>query len=836
MKRIHDSLHQTFQRHRLVFWYDTSNEWQKAFDAFEADGITKLVLANNEFGMKVRILDDETSSRFLIYSPSTRPPDSENWLLDLLLQGHEFKADRASLAVQEVGLPYEFRPLAEQHVEFFKEAKRVQGLKDLVSKEDTVPDLRLKMMAVAAGTSVEIDAILLEFLKKSADGSMFDAVEEAFGRFALVEPFWREVGRMFDYPAATPSLRDFAVTLFRGANPLDAAVILSAHAKVFMQRWKDSQSHNQSFRKWSRGLEVEFRVASQLDAVGDRFYRPSGSDLSDADTFEIFDKFVIHRVCTAFEAGERADELLARIQSRRHSFWYSEHEHGYGAIQQAVELRELIASAELNVDSIDAGIERYRKKWWKIDRAYRRASYHLRRYGQVNVMERLAEWIGKAYVNNFLLPLSDRWSDKVRGLDKWSCGVLPSQNQFYQTYVVPYLEKNQKVFVIISDALRYEAAAEFAERMNSENRFTAEMDALLASLPSYTQLGMASLLPGKSVEIDPSSGLATVDGRSAAGTDNRNEILKRALNGRGAAIQAEQFLDLNTKNEGRTLMREHDVIYIFHNVIDKVGDATVTEVKTVDAVEQAFEDLIQIVKKVANINGTTMLLVSDHGFLFQQDPVDVSDDTSFPVAAAWTFRNRRFAIGTGIQASSDTKHFQASQIGFPGDWSCAFPTSLGRFPIQGSGKRYVHGGFSLQEVVVPVVHIHKARTDDTGRVEVEFMRVPAKITTGQVALSLYQERPVTSKLLTREIKITVFAKDGTPISEVKPLKCDCADEEARKREFNVVLTLSKAADGFNNQEVEIRLEETLQGTSQAVTYKSYPLKLQKPFTSDFDEL
>ena len=371
--------------------------------------------------------------------------------------------------------------------------------------------------------------------------------------------------------------------------------------------------------------------------------------------------------------------------------------------------------------------------------------------------------------------------------------------------------------------------------MNSENRFTAEMDALLASLPSYTQLGMASLLPGKNVEVDPANGMASIDERRATGTENRNEILKRALNGRGAAIQAEQFLDLNTKIEGRSLMREHDVIYIFHNVIDKTGDSSATEAKTVEAVEQAFEELVQIVKKVANINGSNMLLVSDHGFLFQQDPVDESDDTSFPSAAAWTFRNRRFAIGTGIHPSRDTKIFSASQLGLPGDWSCAFPTSLGRFPIPGSGRRYVHGGFSLQEVVVPVVHIHKARTDDTERVEVEFMRVPAKITTGQVALSLYQERPVTAKVLPRELRVGVFAKDGTPISEVRALKCDSIDEETRKREFNVVLVLSKAADSHNNNEVEIRLEETLPGTSQAVVYKFHPLKLQKPFASDFDE-
>jgi len=52
----------------------------------------------------------------------------------------------------------------------------------------------------------------------------------------------------------------------------------------------------------------------------------------------------------------------------------------------------------------------------------------------------------------------------------------------------------------------------------------------------------------------------------------------------------------------------------------------------------------------------------------------------------------------------------------------------------------------------------------------------------------------------------------------------------------MVLVLSHAADAFNNKEVELRLEETVPGTNQTVTYKSHGLKLQKPFASDFDEL
>ena len=94
---------------------------------------------------------------------------------------------------------------------------------------------------------------------------------------------------------------------------------------------------------------------------------------------------------------------------------------------------------------------------------------------------------------------------------------------------------------------------------------------------------------------------------------------------------------------------------------------------------------------------------------------------------------RAALASTLLAASAAVKVFTSAALGLSGDWSAAFPLSLGRFPLKGSGKRFVHGGISLQEVVVPVVKIHKARADDTGKVEVELVRVPAKITTGQLA-------------------------------------------------------------------------------------------------------
>ncbi len=830
MKRIHDSIYRVFQRHRLVFWYDPSGEWKETFLAFSSEDVAKLTVSGNEFGTKVRVVrDPNPGARFLIYLPIARPADADNWLLDLLLQGYEYKADKASLALQEVGLPHEFLHLAEEHAPYFHSGKRVQALKELISKDDQSREIRLKMMSVLAGTAVEVDAMLLHFLDGKAEGELIDPLAECLEAAALVGPFWQEVERIFGYTTSTPSLRDFAVSLFRGANPLDHQVTLHPHAKVFLQRWKDSQTHSQSFRQWAHQMEKELQIATALVGLGER------GAIGDWDTFEIFEKFVLHRLCQAFAKGATAMDLRAVMQERRTSFWRPEHAHGYEALEQAVELRELLSSADLTVDSIAGGVTRYVASWWRIDQAYRRCIWNLRRYGQVQVMEQISQWVGKSYVNNFLLPLADRWSDQVRPLDAWECPDVTAQRNFFSKYVQPFLTKGQKVFVIISDALRYEAAADFAQRLRSANRWTAEVETIFGVLPSYTQLGMAALLPGQQWSVDPATGNVTVDGRSATGTENRVEILRLACAGRATGIRGEEFLELNTKTDGRALMRDHDVIYIYHNVIDKIGHTPGTEAKTFDAVEQAFDELDLIIKKVANINGTNMLLTADHGFLFQQDDVADDDATPIPEAAEWLFRDRRFAFGRGVSANPAVKVFGSATLELDGNWSSAFPLSLGRFPLQGSGKRYVHGGITLQEVVLPVVKIHKARADDTGRVEVELLRVPAKITTSQLSISLFQDRPALGKVLPRTLRIGIFSKDGTILSEIKTQTFDSKETEGRQRETALLLVLSHAADAFNNREVDLRLEETVSGTNQIVTYKTHSLLLQKPFTSDFDE-
>ena len=117
-------------------------------------------MEGNEFSVKVTISRAPLDQGFLLYFPSAKPPEPDNWLLDLLLAGHEFTADRASLDIQEAGLTLEFKELAQQHKAFFRSPVRTSKLKGLLRPNDDETAVRLKMLGVLAKQQADIDKLL----------------------------------------------------------------------------------------------------------------------------------------------------------------------------------------------------------------------------------------------------------------------------------------------------------------------------------------------------------------------------------------------------------------------------------------------------------------------------------------------------------------------------------------------------------------------------------------------------------------------------------------------------------------------------------------------------
>lgn len=166
------------------------------------------------------------------------------------------------------------------------------------------------------------------------------------------------------------------------------------------------------------------------------------------------------------------------------------------------------------MQSPEEGFSRYTESWYQVDQLYRQFCFNLRRSTHNSLLQPLAEKVEQLYSNKFLLPLGDRWQAVVDQQETWSASGLLPQRAFYEQYVLPFLSQGKKVCVIISDGMRYEIAHELASLIGQEDRYSADVKAMVTGLPSYTQLGMAALLPNKELKIgDISNGAVKVDGK-----------------------------------------------------------------------------------------------------------------------------------------------------------------------------------------------------------------------------------------------------------------------------------------------------------------------------------
>jgi hypothetical protein len=181
------------------------------------------------------------------------------------------------------------------------------------------------------------------------------------------------------------------------------------------------------------------------------------------------------------------------------------------------------------------------------------------------------------------------------------------------------------------------------------------------------------------------------------------------------------------------------------------------------------------------------------------------------------------------------KHFSAASLGLSGDLEVLIPNSINRMRVKGAGSRFVHGGATLQEVVIPVIRVGKQRETDMGQAEVQiFVTGRSLISSGQTAVTFYQVQPVSEKMRPREVLAGIYALDGTPISDEYNLVFDFRSENAREREMPSKFLLSREADRFNNQDVILKLRERVGKTSHYQDYASHRFQLRRGMTTDFD--
>ncbi len=829
-ERITQALTKLFERHRIVFWNDAKQELREDYEALTIVDVDKIELVNNEFAVKHRILREKPNHKFLLYRYGEPPNDLNNWLLDVQLAHGEFRTDQVAIWLSEFELGLEFADVVKEHAELFQAAKRKEQLKKWIQPDDSPGKLRLNMLAVCAGSEPRMDSVVEHLLQEASENR--DEKLKLIQRCRLDGFLWEQMKRHFGYVSNEPSVRDFFIELFKScyAMGIGGAYRLSGDALVFLKRWKDSRQFEGSFETLSGECADVLNIEHD---VSKREIR----DLIELDYFRLIDQKIISDLVRAVVAQTvSSGDVTLWVRQRRQSHWYGEFRHMYEAVDVAAQFISALREVKLEMESLSDGVKRYCQTWFKLDQYYRKFTYHVRASGQASLMGELASHIENLYSNSFLLKLGNTFQMHVEEASLWESLPVRRADSFFEQWIGPYLRKENKVCVIISDAMRYEVGDELLSLIRQEDKYSAEIEPMLAMLPSYTQLGMAALLPNKNLAIsDNDTGSVLVDGQSSQGLSNRSKILKSALNGRADAIMVDTFMAMS-RDDARDMLKASDVVYLYHNRIDHTGDKMGSEGQAFEAAEQTLDDLLKVVKKLTANNVTNILITADHGFIYQDRALDESDFSSVDADGdTILYRDRRFVLGKGLKTSPSLHTLSSEKLSLTGDVEVQVPKSINRLRLKGSGSRFVHGGATLQEVVIPVLRINKKRLSDVTSVDVEILRgANTVITSGQLVVIFYQVSPVTDKVQPRELLAGLYTESGDLISDSHELRFDLISENARERELQVRFVLSRKADEVNGQEVILRLDERHAGTTHYKEYKSLRYMMRRSFTSDFD--
>jgi uncharacterized protein (TIGR02687 family) len=405
--RITQALSKLFDRHRIVFWYDAKQELRGDYDALNLPGVAKIELANNEYTVKYRILREEPDRKFLIFRDGPQPDDLENWLLDVQLAHGEFRTDQVALWLSELELGLEFADLVQEHVDFYQSSKRREALKGLLKPDDTPGMIRIKMLAVCAGAEARLDSVMEYLLEELSEGNE-DKVKLA-ERCALIPFLWQQLARGYGYQSDEPSVRDFALELFKSCYAMgtDGEVKLTGDALVFLKRWKDSRRFEACFERLSAECAEVLGMEKDL---GQRDFR----ELIELDYFKLIDRKVISDLVRAVATRTvSSGDVTLWVRQRRPGRWYMTYRDLYKAIDYAAQFLHAMGEVQLTMEDAADGVRRYARFWFKLDQLYRKFSVHVRLSGQASLLGDLAEHIENLYSNNFLLKMNDVWQGFV---------------------------------------------------------------------------------------------------------------------------------------------------------------------------------------------------------------------------------------------------------------------------------------------------------------------------------------------------------------------------------------------------------------------------------------
>ena len=829
-----DAPRDTLSSRRIVIWHDADGAFEADFDSIASSGLgtardilCKKVQEGGAWELKYQVSRQHAQDDILIYTRQQKDLSARglenNWLADIELISEHFQADFASMLMDTLGAKDSAIEGVEEYRTFFKAKDRIERFKRLMPAAQTRQDIILGVI----GTTLGAKDLTTECLVRTYLCQLFNQDEplEALRKYGADEAWKTFIDRRLGYTKDLTDLDELAAHLLITAlafqlpseslNGLDDRI--SAPHEQFclniVHAWMQDETTRDVLYELCRRVEDLCHLERRFEQLG-------ALQIIDADVFPSINERILVDLFTSMSQGaDRAKDAATAIQRRKDMRWFSRVRPYFDALDAAVAVQRFYSEHAQGFHyAVSADIwNAYTNKelgWYRMDAAYRafcKAVDACQKIKSdlplplVDALDNLATWMEHIYVNWFLTESNSCWvnaSEKDWSKTGYVEGV-PRQRRFFDESVISGSSDVKKTMVIISDALRYEVAAELADRLEGDTKGTATLKSMQSVFPSITEFGMAALLPHTSLSYGWSDGVVYANGEMPTTSTANREAVLRARKPNGRCIQAGDLIAAK-RTEYKDLVGNAEYVYVYHNKIDAIGEGLTTENMVFEACDTAIEEIIALVKIATNyLSFNRIVITADHGFLYTRHPLGECDKVSEAEIDANTMKiGRRYAIAD--KPLEDKLFIEMNMDDIDGgSYTGLAPRECIRIKRPGAGVDYVHGGVSLQECCVPVIHFRNKRAGTKGYEErtpatLQLLSTQRRITSTLFRIELFQKECVGGKVLPAEYELYLTDDSGNEVSDIRKAHADMTNPDGTQRRSCIQFSLN-AGKEYNSK-------------------------------------
>lgn len=799
LQNIQDQLNTEFSRSntRIIFWFDDKGEYEDEVSELQLNQAKLHILdGSNWFYSKWLLNESDTESKYLVYAPFPKPSDAENPLADMYYYSTSYYTDRVSQMAQEIGIDQRFKEQLSQYSNFWKNKNRIEKFKELGIDYFNVESIDIGLIAVLTDVKTpNFEEIIRKLLLNDSEAYL-----KALEDHGLLGKFWELCEKYIGYRSENANLDDLAACMlltYASVTLKDTlpAVLKSYELKkkndvvVFVRNLMDNVLYQDAYDELSEKVDKTLRVVSRIrDNLKSKDQSAQLVDIVNCDAFRGLDTILIDWALDQLNAEILDAQIdgrnLAEIAEQRTAkscHFGNIYQNEYQAIKYAYQMMKAVSVLEVTSD-IKEMVADYQKQTYLVDSYYRWFYSVYDRMEDTGRFSQVRERIENMYSFTYLQKVTPKWNLELTENLMADTG-LKRQEDFYRNYLKAYEGKN-RVIVIISDAFRYECAKELMERLELDEKCTPKLECMISGLPSVTSVGMASLLPHKELQVDEKLNV-TVDGKSCGDLVSRDRILK-AQNENNAALSFDEVASAN-KETIRELLQKKNIVYIYHNQVDARGDKPASENEVFIACAEAIEEIHKLIKKLTvNVSAAKFFITADHGFLYKRDKLHEFDKVSYEQEIC-VYPNKRFLLTT---QKVDEPGIKSRMMAYLNHLYVTTPIGADIFKVSGGGQNYVHGGSSLQEMLVPVIEL----TTNTKAVAYDYVDVILTSTNRKVTnlityFDFIQTEKVTDTMKARSLVAYFTTEAGEKISFDVPIVANRREDAPEKRTFHEKFTL-----------------------------------------------